>query len=201
MNKAAYQFPSLVVFMLAMAWTSSVAHAGPPTDTLQAKQAVLYELLRQPHRNPRKINAILDELLDHATMCQSALAGAWTIRSAEEKARYAEVCKQIIRRSYAADLMATRNHDVQYVDERLGGSSATVETLVVSREWPSNAPVEMTYVMTERNGAWQVSDILVRGRSTVQSQRIAYARVIARHGFSVLLRKLESQVAGGRDPF
>jgi ABC-type transporter MlaC component len=189
----------LVAAMLLLLQTSD-ASAGPASDTLRARQEELYGLLRQAHRNPQKIHSALDSLLDLETMCATSLGGHWSVLSEGDRRHYKDICGQIIRRTYTSDLMATRNHEVRFVGERAGDGTVTVETLVVSRDWPDRAPREVTYVMGQRQGAWKVVDIVDGGRSVVQSQRIAYARSIARNGFAVLMRKLEYIVSSGADP-
>lgn len=188
-------------FALSVMVASSIALAGPATDSLRARQTALYSLLRLEHRNPRKINAALDELLDYTAMCQASLAEHWTSLSAEQRTRYLDACGALSRRAYAADLMATRNHDIRYEKERPSDESTVVQTAVVSRDFVRQPPLDVAYVMREHDGQWRVVDILKDGHSLVQSRRVAYCRIMTRNGFSVLITKLEQMVARGADPF
>jgi phospholipid transport system substrate-binding protein len=187
----------VVAMVLAFAVSiAGVANAGPATDVVKAKQTALFDLLRQP-KSEKKISATFDEMLDYQTLAEASLGSEWAARSDAEKAEFSELLKQLVRKAYERNLKKTLDFNIEYLSETPKGSAVVVKTKAVSKKDAREEPIEIAYVLAEKNGAWKVQDIITEGVSLVSSYRSQFTKIVKKDGFPALIKKMKDKLAKG----
>ena len=184
--------------LCAMVGYAGTADAGAATDVVKSKQAALFELLKQPGAaNQKKVNAIFDEMLDYGTLAEASLGSEWAPRSDAEKAEFSELLKQFVRKSYERNLKKTLNFNIEYVREKSEGTAIVVATRAVSKTNAREAPIEISFKMQEKGGAWRVADIVTEDVSLVSSYRSQFTKIVKKDGFPALIMKMKDKIAKG----
>ena len=87
-------------------------------------------------------------------------------------------------RDYLAQVYTTRLRRYADAPFRAIGSrpSGTGETIVTSQVWANNSPFGLDWHVTNQNGRWLVTDVVVDGVSMKATQRSEFAAIIQRNG-------------------
>jgi phospholipid transport system substrate-binding protein len=175
------------------------AFAGPATDVVKAKQAALFDLLRQASPDgQKKIDAVFDEMLDYGALAQGSLGPEWGNRSDAEKAEFSDLLKKLVRNAYQKNLKKILDFDVSYTDETPADGGLMVKT----RSKAKNAdvrddPVAIDFKMVSTGSVWKVQDIVTEDVSLVQSYRSQFTKIIKKDGFAALVQKMKDKLAKG----
>ncbi len=197
MTRRKVQLFAAMLSLMALTF-SGAASAGEATDVVKAKQATLFELLKQDNAaNTKKIGAVFDEMLDYQALAEASLGGEWAARSDAEKAEFSDLLKQLVRKSYERNLRKTLNFNIEYVDEKAKGDVITVKTKAVSKTNAREEPVEIEYKLAKKGGAWRVQDIVTEGVSLVSSYRSQFTKIVKKDGFPTLITKMKDKLAKG----
>lgn len=172
------------------------AFAGPATDVVKAKQTALVDLLKA-QGTEKQAAAIFDELLDYDTMARESLGKEWGARTDAEKAEFSGLLKQLVRKSYEKNLKKTLNYTVDYVGENAKGAQIEVKTKAKSKSDAREEPLEINYRLQEKDGKWQVQDIVTEGVSLTSSYRSQFTKIIKKDGFPALITKMKDKLAKG----
>ncbi len=190
-----------LIAALVLSFAMSIAgasHAGPATDLVKAKQTALFDLLKQASSsNDKKVASLFDEMLDYQTLAEGSLGSEWAARSDAEKAEFSDLLKQLVRKSYEKNLKKTLAYNVEYVSESAKGSAVLVKTRAVSKTDAREEPVEVSYVLAEKSGAWRVQDIITEDVSLVSSYRSQFTKIVKKDGFPKLIQKMKDKIAKG----
>ncbi|AKT38346.1 MlaC/ttg2D family ABC transporter substrate-binding protein [Chondromyces crocatus] len=186
------------VLSLCSLTLSGVALAGEATDLVKAKQASLFQVMKQDTStsNP-KVTALFDEMLDYQALAEASLGKEWGARTDAEKAEFSGLLKQLVRKSYERNLRKTLNFDIQYVSEKPAGDLVLVETKAVSKEKKArnDEPVVIQYKLVKKDGAWRVRDIVTDDVSLVSSYRSQFTKIVKKDGFPALIKKMKDKLA------
>ncbi|MDC0747816.1 MlaC/ttg2D family ABC transporter substrate-binding protein [Polyangium mundeleinium] len=183
-------------FAVSLVGAAGLAHAGAATDVVKAKQSALFDLLKKPS-NDAKVSAMFDELLDYQALAEASLGSEWAARTDAEKAQFSDLLKQLVRKSYERNLKKTLDFNIEYTAEEKKGDAIVVKTRAVSKKDARSEPVEIAYVMAEKNGAWRVKDIITDDVSLVSSYRSQFTKIVKKDGFPALIKKMKDKLAKG----
>jgi phospholipid transport system substrate-binding protein len=177
---------------------ASPAFAGPATDAVKAKQASLFDLLKQTSPDSqKKIDGVFDEMLDYPTLIQASMGEEWGKRTAAEQADFTDVFKKLVRNAYQKNLKKILNFDVDYVGEDAADGAAVVVKTKSKPKDPRDEPVEINFKMAQKAGKYQVTDIVTEGQSLTGSYRGQFLKIIKKDGFPALLQKMKDKLAKG----
>jgi phospholipid transport system substrate-binding protein len=182
--------------LLALTLTSS-AFAGPATEVVKAKQTTLIDLLKgSGPDNQKKLDSILDEMLDYGSLAEQSLGAEWAARSDAEKAQFTDLLKQLVRSSYQRNLKKIANFNVNYVGEDPADGAVLVKTQSVPKD-ARDEPVAINFKMMNKGATWKVQDIVTDDVSLVTSYRSQFTKIIKKDGFSALIQKMKDKLAKG----
>ncbi len=183
-------------FAVSLAGAAGPAFAGAATDVVKAKQTALFELLKKPS-NDAKTSAMFDEMLDYQTLAEGSLGSEWAARTDAEKAEFSALLKQLVRKAYERNLKKTLDFNVEYTAEEKKGNAIVVKTRAVSKKDARSEPLEIAYVVAEKNGTWLVQDIITDDVSLVSSYRSQFVKIVKKDGFPALIKKMKDKLAKG----
>jgi len=75
-----------------------------------------------------------------------------------------------------------------YTKETIDKDYATVYTEIVVKR---DTNVEVIYQLLQRNGNWQVYDVIIEGVSLVNNYRTQFYNIISRESYEALVKKLK----------
>ncbi|MCX5742123.1 MAG: ABC transporter substrate-binding protein [Proteobacteria bacterium] len=187
----------LLVMTLLLCALGANAFAGPATDVVKAKQTTLFDLLKAPKSDAKKVDATLDDLLDYAHLTEASLGSEWAARTDKEKAQFAGLLKQLVRAAHVRTFKKIVGFDVAYVAEDASGDLLLVKTKATSKTNPKAEPIELAFRMAQQDGKWLEQDLVTDNVSLVSSYRSQFTKIVKNDGFPKLVAKMKDKLAKG----
>jgi len=183
---------------LLLVSSTSTVQAGEPQDkvreTVNAVLAVLQDKsLQGPDNADRRREKMRQAVLQRfgfAEMAQRALGQHWHKRTPAEKKEFVELFGELLERSYINKIESyTGEQTVQYTKETIDKDGyASVRTAVVNKR---DLHVEIEYRLLQREGDWQVYDVVIEGVSLVNNYRTQFHNIVSQESYAVLVKKLK----------
>lgn len=139
----------------------------------------------------REIRRIAGEMFDFDEIARRALSQHWPALPPEEQARFVTLFRDVLERSYIAQIEARGGERITFVDELIEGNLATVRSKVVSRR---GTEIRLDYRLHARDGRWQIYDVVADGVSFVASYRRQFDRVIRMESYNALRERLKKNI-------
>ena len=179
-------------------------NSGSATDAVRTSvDEVLHILndtrLKSPEKKEerrRLMEEAISKLANFNDISARVLGKHWKNLNNNQKDEFVVLFKDFLSRVYAGKMDEYASGQVQYLSERLEGNYAEVKTKVAS----GNTTIPMDYRLQNRDGHWQVYDIVVDGISLVQNYRAQFDKIIQKSSFNGLLdelRKKQTQLNSG----
>ena len=183
---------------LLLVSSTSTVQAGEPQDkvreTVNAVLAVLQDKsLQGPDNADRRREKMRQAVLQRfgfAEMAQRALGQHWQKRTPAERHEFVELFGELLERSYINKIESyTGEQTVQYTKETIDKDGyASVRTAVVNKR---DLHVEIEYRLLQREGDWQVYDVVIEGVSLVNNYRTQFHNIVSQESYAVLVKKLK----------
>lgn len=183
--------------VVALTFGAGSAFAGPATDAVKTRQTALFDLIKQPSQDQKKINVVFDEMLDYSALAEGSLGTEWAPRSDAEKAQFSDLLKQLVQKAYERNLKKILGYDVDYLSEDAADGGMMVKTRAKSKTDAREEPVEIAFKVVQKDGKWKVRDIVTEGVSLVTSYRSQFTKIIKKDGFPALIQKMKDKLAKG----
>ncbi len=183
--------------MVLASWTLAVTGGALSDPMAQVKSAVdkARKLLDDPNYKSApetkrtELLKLLDTNFDFDDMARSSLGSYWKKLGPHEREQFVALFHQRLERRYVKIIEDYSGAQINYVRESpIGPDRTEVYTNVVN---PMLAePLQLNYLLKQKDGAWKVYDLSIAGISEVDSYRKEYAQIINGHGYDALLKKL-----------
>jgi phospholipid transport system substrate-binding protein len=183
---------------LLLVSSPGTAPAGEPQEkvreTVNAVLAVLQDKSLQGPDNMQKrrekMRQAVFQRFGFAEMAQRALGPYWQKRTPAERKEFVELFGELLERSYINKIESyTGEQTVQYTKETIEQDGhASVRTAVVNKR---DLNVEVVYHLLQRNGDWQVYDVMIEGVSLVNNYRTQFHNIISQESYEALIKKLK----------
>ncbi|MBT8445785.1 MAG: ABC transporter substrate-binding protein [Gammaproteobacteria bacterium] len=135
-----------------------------------------------------QVAAIASERINYAGMSQRILATNWARLSEDQQARFIGAFRGILVETYWQRMKNYSDEKVIYFTSSLNTPDfATVDTVIESRQ----VEIPVTYRLKKTNERWMAYDILIEGRSMVQTYRLQAAQLFKRGGAEALMEAVE----------
>lgn len=142
-----------------------------------------------------KVAAIVDNMLDYPTLCEDSLGKEWSRRTAEERKQFCELLDALVRRTYRRNLDKTLvDYKVIYKDVVVVKKGVRVPTVVKNQKKRREEPTQIEYLVHKVNGQWQIRDVTTEGSSMVRNYRRQFRKIIKKHGFPELLKRMQKKL-------
>jgi phospholipid transport system substrate-binding protein len=165
-----------------------------PTRTVQESVDAIIALLKDDSLGQEemreKIRAHINTRFDFRAMSQRTLATNWKKASEQERERFIELFSQLIENTYIGKIEAYTDEKVEYPGEKVKGSKAVVETLIIA----ASADIPVDYRLYRKDGVWWVYDVIIEGVSLVSNYRSSYQEIVKQEGFDGLLVKMQEKI-------
>jgi phospholipid transport system substrate-binding protein len=192
--------PYTVAGILLLTLQLGVGAAESPRDTLRATIARLILVLRDPalqgqdrrQEREEKVQEIVRPQFAFPVMAQHALGAHWRDCTEAEQQEFVRLFTTLLEQTYSGVLARYAEVQVLFVQERLQGAVAEVDTQV--RASPHEPPVAITYQLRDVDGKWLVDDVVIDEVSLVRNYGAQFGRILRTASFADLVRDLESKL-------
>ena len=193
MNIKAY----IVVFLFLFPCISYAQQQSPQEIVEQTTTLVLETLKRDKEairENPNKINELVDEIIlpicDVERMSKFILAKHWKTATESQRATFTNEFKQMLIRSYGANLVEYSNATVTVIPKKEVDNKLyqTVNTKLDLRN--GSTPLQIDYVFRTTEDSSKMVDVRVEGLSILKTFRAAFAFEIAHSSLDKLIQRI-----------
>jgi len=138
-----------------------------------------------------EIRRIVREMFDFDEISRRALSRHWQALLPKERVEFVTLFRDLLERSYMAQIEACGDEKITFVGESIDGDSATVRSKVATRQ---GTEIPLDYRLHVRDGRWRIYDVVVRGISVVASYRTQFDRVVRTESYSALRDRLQNKI-------
>jgi phospholipid transport system substrate-binding protein len=187
-------------FAFAMS-LSLPAFAAEAENFVRGKQTELSAMVSKAKsaEDEKKLDAAFDAVFDYNSLAVSTLKDSWESLTPANRAEFTSVLKDLVRNAYRKNLKKTLGYDVDYKGESDAESGKLVKTIARNTKNSREEPVSVDYVVHQVDGKWLINDIVTEGTSLVHTYRSQFRRVIQKHGFEELLKRMKAKRDKGGD--
>ena len=198
-----FAFLFALLFTALLAPAAAEAQAADAKRFLEAKHDAVQRLLRKKPRSDaeatqreKKLESILEGLVDYEELSKQALGDHWDARSAEERAEFVSLLRQLVERSYKSNLQQTLDYQLRYGDAEAEGDTVLVRTTARSRKNRRAPEVSIDYRLRRVDGQFRVYDIITDGVSMVRNYRSQFHRIIEKDAWKGLIDRMKKKLEG-----
>jgi len=183
---------SLLLTTPAMANTADEAVA-----TIEKLHEALLEVMQQAstlgfNGRVEKLNPVLNETFDFSTIARIVTGQHWKALEETKQNEFIEVFRRLSAATYASNFSGFSGEVFKTIgaDEKRG--RYVVRTAIVKND---GEEIPLNYVVSEKDGLWQIVNVIAAGVSDLSLKRADYTAVINSEGFDSLLARLNDKVA------
>jgi len=176
----------------------SFAQATEPADLIKVFYATLLDCMQHGAElgfdgRYQKIEPVLNNTFDVATMCKISVGPEWTKMSGEEKGAVLVTFNKYMVTTYAARFKSFKNQKFEVGEAKPAGDD---RQLVESKLIRSNGePVALNYLFRFSKDVWRVIDIYLSGSISQMAQmRSDFSKVVVEGGANALIASLEQKI-------
>jgi phospholipid transport system substrate-binding protein len=187
---------ALVVCMV-FAGGPTLAMAGTPTDAVRSTTNEVIRILedtelKKPGRDEdrrEKLEKIIGDRFNYTEMARRALGTQWNKLNDQEQREFVKLFQRLLSNTYAGKIEGYTGEQVRYLNERLEGDYAEVQTKIVS----GKAEIPLYYRLLNQSDDWRVYDVVVDGVSLVNNYRGQFTRILRSSGYEDLVEQLRKK--------
>jgi phospholipid transport system substrate-binding protein len=187
----------LLVVVLALV---ARADPAPATEVIDRFHATLLDVMKNAkvlgvEGRRVRLEPVMDRTYDFPAMAQRSLGPAWAKLDADQRARFEQVFRALILRTYAArfDGYTSERFETRGAEASIAGTEIVRTVLHAPKQ-----EVQLDYRMRATPGGWRVIDVYLDGTvSELALRRAEYTSVLEREGFDALVAALELKSAEG----
>lgn len=193
-------FKLFFALLFIFTFISDISYAYADTPTQQVKQTVdrvldilkNKELKRLEKTKERRalIRKTISEMFDFEEMAKRSLALHWRERTPEERKEFVSLYTDLLERSYIKKIESYTDEKILYVNERVNGEYAEVDTKIVTKR---NVEIPIEYRLLKKNGKWEVYDVVIEGVSLVNNYRTQFNKIIRTDSYAELVKRMKNK--------
>lgn len=189
---------AVCIAVLGLGLTPPVASATPdPTEQLRPFLQKVTDTLADPGLKalPRKEQAerlerVVRERFDFREMSKRVLGQQWRKLDAQEQAKFEDLFTDLLQYAYVGRVEEYSGQMVEFVQQRIRGNRAEVQTLLVDKD----KSIPVSYIMLLQGQDWMAYDIVVEGVSLVRNFMEQFSEILRKEGYAGLVRQLEKKI-------
>ena len=189
--------PSLFVAAVTLLASVGVAWAASPTETVQTAIQQVFPDNRAAQAKTEsaterraQIRQAAESLFDFREMARRSLGARFDDLSPADQSEFIRLFTNLMAASYLGKIEAYAGRPIRYLGERVDGSDASVDSLLVT---PKGAQVDVAYRLYHAQDRWAVYDVSVDGVSLVDNYKTKFTHLIQRSSIADLLKTLRQK--------
>jgi phospholipid transport system substrate-binding protein len=188
---------AISVAWLLVAEAAVASSAVGPREAVEAAVVRVLSIIQDGHADGAtvadrsgEIRRIAGEMFDFDEISRRVLSRHWQALPPEEQAEFVTIFRDLLERSYVAQIEARGGVKITFVGESIDGDSATVRSNVVTRR---GTAIPLDYRLHVRDGRWRIYDVVADGISFVASYRTQFDRMIRTESYNALRDRLQKK--------
>ncbi len=137
------------------------------------------------------VSALVSEAFDFDELARRSLGDAWTAQPKKEREKFAKLLRAVIEASYLPKVRETPDHVLDVKSVERAGEEATVHTIGKAKE--NSLPLD--FRLRLEGARWRIYDTVIDGVGLVETYNEQFTKVLAKSGWSGLLKALETRKA------
>jgi phospholipid transport system substrate-binding protein len=186
-----------LAFAMSLSLPAFAAEAENFVKSKQTELSALVSKAKSPE-DEKHLDSAFDAVLDYKYLAISTLE-SWDQRTPAEREEFTAVLKDLVRNAYRRNLKKTLGYDVDYKGESDSDAGKIVKTVAHNSKNAREEPVNVDYVVHQVDGKWLIYDIVTEGSSLIRNYKNQFRRVIQKHGFDELLKRMKAKRDHGGD--
>ena len=148
-----------------------------------------------PAQRVARFHELFREDFDVPGIARFVLGRYWKTATPEQQEEFVKLLEDYIALVYSNQLAAYSGETLRVTGSRTSAEEAVVASEIIRPT--GTPPVKVDWHLTDRNGAYKISDVTVDGISMAVTQRSEFASVIQRNGGQVagLIAQLREKTA------
>ena len=188
-----------LLFLLIVLGSRSDATAAPdPTEQLRPFLAKVTATLSDPglkrmtkQQQCDRMIGVIRERFDFQEMSKRVLGLQWRNLADKEQQEFELLFTQLLQYAYVGKVDDYSGQQVQFIQQRVRGDRAEVQTQLVDR----NKSIPISYIMLLRNDQWMVYDVVAEGVSLVRNYMEQFGEILRKDGYPGLVKQLKEKIA------
>jgi phospholipid transport system substrate-binding protein len=187
------------------AGASAQAAASSPMSMLKRSNDEIREILKQEQGSEPtvaqrdRVKKIVNGFLDYEELAKRSLATEWDKLTPAQRTEFVQTFRDLIEKNYVKQLRSNVDYAIDYQNEEVKDSDATVHSVVRAERKGRHAETTIDYKLLAKQGKWAVYDVITDDVSLLRNYRSQFTRIIERDGFQGLLAKMKKRLAETTD--
>jgi len=198
MGRSKKLFCLLLSSFLFLSILSINVYAGDPTNLMKQTIDKVIDILKNKElkktekTNERRvaIRKVVGERFDFEEMAKRSLALHWKKRTPEERKEFVPLFSDLLERSYIKKIEGYTDEKFLYTDEKIDVDYAVVNTRIITKR---NVEIPIEYRLLNKNGKWEVYDVVIEGVSLVNNYRNQFNTIIRRNSYEELVKRMKNK--------
>ncbi len=174
------------------------ASAAEPAAVIQSLYDALLDAMKQGAQlgfegRYKKLEPVIHQVFDVATMCKIAMGGYWTTLSTDKKNAVLVAFDKYTVSTYASRFKAFNNQKfVVGTTRQVPNDRVLVESKLVKSD---GEPIELNYLFRKTPDGWRVIDVYLAGAiSQLTQMRSEFSEPLQKGGVDALIQQLDQKV-------
>ncbi|MCL1980906.1 MAG: ABC transporter substrate-binding protein [Proteobacteria bacterium] len=189
---------SLIVLLLVLSSHGAVAASPDPTEQLRPFLDKVTTTLSEPglkgksrREQSDKMISVIRERFDFREMSKRVLGQQWRNLADQEQTEFERLFTQLLQYAYVGKIDDYSGQQIQYIQQRVKGERAEVQTLLVDK----TKSIPISYIMLLRNDQWMIYDVVVEGVSLIRNYMEQFSEILRKDGYPGLVKQLKDKIA------
>jgi len=170
-----------------------VAEAGEPLEKVRQTVNNVLDIvankdLSEQEREAKIREAVLQRF-GFEEMAKRALSRHWHNRTPQERQEFVQLLTDLLANSYVEKIEQSKGKEaIKYTKETIEDGIASVHAEIVQER---DANITVNYRLLQRDGDWQVYDVVIEGVSLVNNYRTQFNKIILENSYEELVKKMQ----------
>ena len=148
------------------------------------------EMKKNPSLRREKLRETIGVRFNYRQMVMRSLAKNYKERSDEERKEFTALFKKLLENSYASKIENYQDETIKYVNEKVKGKYALVNTEIIRKD----GTINVDYKLINEDGKWTVYDFVIEEVSLIRNYRSQFSKIIKTESYGALVSKLSKKI-------
>jgi len=148
------------------------------------------EMKKNPLLRREKLRETIGVRFNYRQMVMRSLAKNYRERSDKEREEFTALFKKLLENSYASKIENYQDETIKYVNEKIKGKYALVNTEIIRKD----GTINVDYKLINEDGKWTVYDFVIEEVSLIRNYRSQFSKIIKTESYGALVSKLSKKI-------
>ena len=176
----------------------AAASSSSPRGVVEQLQSTLISVMQSAQQlgyagRHKRLKPVIEETHDLAGIAQIATGAHWHLFTPEQRKRFIDAFSELSIATYADRFDGYSGEQFTIQSERtLESGDVIVQSLLAA---PKGGSTRFDYVVRQKDGRWQIVNIVADGVSDLAIRRAEYARILKSESVDALIKRVQAKTA------